>query len=86
VRLSQGEVHLHLTEAEAERLSSAIEVGYQALSRAEYYIRTGLAASTSDLLVSSLRRLIDESYGQVSIPLDEGDEASENPRRPRPGR
>lgn len=83
IRIHDDEVSLRLTTAEAERLGVAIAAGYETVSRAEYYIRTGLSQPVvrqiADVLTSA-----EGSTQAASIELAAGVEEVENPRRPRP--
>jgi hypothetical protein len=85
IRAGEGAVEIRLDYAEAERLWSAIQVGTE-LSRAEYYIRTGLSQPNVLEILDVLWARVDECVGEVSVPLAPGLEAEENPRRPRPPR
>lgn len=83
IHIEGHEVSLRLTRAEAERLGVAIAAGYETVSRAEYYIRTGLSQPVlrqiADVLTSAATMA-----PAASIELDAGVEEVENPRRPKP--
>jgi hypothetical protein len=85
LRATEDAVEIRLDYAEAKRLWSGIQVGTE-LSRAEYYIRTGLSKPNVRETLDLLWACVDERGGDVSVPLVEGIEAEENPRRPRPPR
>ena len=76
-------VLLELDREEAKRLSIALVAGYESVSRAEYFIRTGLAEATIREISALLMRQ-QANGGVVELPLEDGVEATENPRRPRP--
>ena len=69
-----------MTREEAARLGFAMRAGYEAISRPEYYIRTGL----SQPLVREIARALIEAKAVARIELAPGNEEVENPRRPRP--
>jgi hypothetical protein len=77
-------VVLRLTQGEAERFALAIMAGIETLSRAEYYIRTGLSQPDVRALADTIYEAATGGAGSFSAPLPEGVEAVENPRRPRP--
>ncbi|GAB2648958.1 hypothetical protein GCM10009743_25760 [Kribbella swartbergensis] len=83
IRVSDEIVEIQLTHDEARRLCSAIATGYEGLSRAEYYIRSGLSMTTVSEIVQALQVMLDGSGGHLDRPLDAGVEEIENPRRPR---
>jgi hypothetical protein len=83
IHIEGDAVSLRLTRAEAERLGVAMAAGYETVSRAEYYIRTGL----SQPVVRQIAEILTSdrpSAQSASIELDAGVEEVENPRRPRP--
>lgn len=77
-------VTLRLTLTEATRLGVAIAAGYEAVSRAEYFIRTGLSEPVMRLVAEALMNVPGESSPLKTILMDAGVEEIENPRRPRP--
>lgn len=79
-------VVMHLSEAEAERLTFALRAGYETQSRAEYWIRHGLAQAEVRELVDAIRQVVRGDVGTRSARLEPGIESQENPRRPRPSR
>jgi hypothetical protein len=83
IRISDKTVQIQLTHSEARRLCSAIETGYDGLSRAEYYIRSGLSKPAVTEIVLALHSALDASGGNLDLALDAGIEELENPRRPR---
>lgn len=81
----QGElVEMGLTHDEAQRLCFAVQEGYMGLSRAEYFIRTGLSRPAVEALVHALSALVDKRSGAVTLALEPGMEEAESPRRARP--
>lgn len=86
IRVEDGAVEVRLTRAEAQRLCASIAAGYEGVSRAEYFIRTGLSEPAMRRIVEELGDILERSIGNISIPLDAGVEEIENPRRPRPHR
>jgi hypothetical protein len=78
------EVVLRLSSAEAERLTFALRAGYETVSRAEYYIRHGLAQGEVRELFAAIRKVAHQEQDAVSARLEPGVEDEENPRRPRP--
>ncbi|TCN28354.1 hypothetical protein EV644_1495 [Kribbella orskensis] len=59
-------------------------VGYEGMSRAEYFIRSGLSEPAIREFVSVLLDMLGAGGGGMSLDLPTGIEAVENPRRPRP--
>jgi len=86
IRVEDGMVHVRLTRAEAQRLCASIAAGYEGVSRAEYFIRTGLSEPAMRRIVEELGEAMEYPQGNVSISLDAGVEEIENPRRSRPHR
>ena len=78
-------VTIRLTRAEAVRLGVALEAGCEAITRAEYFIRTGLSQAE----VRKIARALTDADGgpstAQSLSLAAAQEDVENPRRPRPG-
>lgn len=83
IRVGDNAVEVRLTCAEAQRLCASIAAGYEGVSRAEYFIRTGLSKPAMRRIVEELSDALENSRGNISIPLDAGVEEIENPRRPR---
>jgi hypothetical protein len=83
IHIDGDAISLRLSRAEAERLGVAIAAGYETVSRAEYYIRTGLSQPAVREIADVLTSL-EPSTQSASIDLDAGVEEVENPRRPRP--
>lgn len=79
-------VTLRLSQDEAIRLGVAIAAGYESVSRAEYYIRTGLSEPGMRRIAEALKRPSGQSPLRESVPVEAGAEEIENPRRPRPPR
>jgi hypothetical protein len=79
-------VTLRLTREEAIRLGVAVAAGYESVSRAEYYIRTGLSEPGMNRVAQTLMSLPEQSQHRQSIPVEAGVEEVENPRPPRPPR
>lgn len=84
INVEGDSVSLQLTRAEAGRLGIAIAAGYENVSRAEYYIRTGLAQQALRQIADVLTATACTAVTAVSIDLKAGEEEIENPRRPRP--
>lgn len=80
IRPSAESVTVVMTREEAARLGFAMRVGYEAISRPEYYIRTGL----SQPLVRDIAGALIGAEEAVVIELAPGIEEVENPRRSRP--
>lgn len=76
-------VHLRLSRGEASRLATAIEAGCESVSRAEYYIRTGLSEPGVLRIADALKAGDVALPGSATLPLESGIEEVENPRRPR---
>jgi hypothetical protein len=85
LRAGEDAVEIRLDYGEAKRLWSGIQIGTE-VSRAEYYIRTGLSKPNVIEFLDLFSACVDERGGEVSVPLAEGVEVEENPRRPRPPR
>ena len=84
LEVGEDSVILRLAHDEAMRLGIAIAAGYEAISRAEYFIRTGLSEPVMRQIAEALTK-VDEGYlGSERILLAAGVEEIENPRRPRP--
>lgn len=79
-------VTMRLTRAEAVRLGVAVNAGWDTVSRAEYFTRTGLSQPAMSQIVQALTTTPDSPSGSLALPLEPGDEIIENPRRPRPPR
>jgi hypothetical protein len=79
-------VTLRLRRAEATRLGVALAAGYETISRAEYFIRTGLSEPGIRQIAQALASMTHEPPRVQSIPVEAGIEEIENPPRPRPPR
>jgi hypothetical protein len=79
-------VTLRRSQDEAVRLGVAITAGYEAVSRAEYFIRTGAFRTRDAPDRSGLMRMPCQPAHRQSIPVEAGVEEIENPRRPTPPR
>lgn len=77
-------VSIQLTHDEALRLGVALIAGYEAVTRAEYFIRTGLSEAEVRRLARALTDAHARPSGSQSFALTAGLEEVENPRRPRP--
>jgi len=86
VRVDGDRVELVLTADEAQRICGAIETGYIGVSRAEYYIRTGLSKPAIEEMVHAVSAAADEDVASLSVAVEAGVELVENPPRPRPAR
>lgn len=75
-------VTISMTREESVRLGVAVMAGYETLTRAEYFIRTGLSEAVMRevfLLLTS-----DESAADEAFDLRAGVERDENPYHQRP--
>jgi hypothetical protein len=84
LRSREEGVQITLSDDEALRLGLAIDAGYQTVSRAEYFIRTGNSMPVMQQIAGWLTAHRAERVEALALPLEAGDEAVENPRRPRP--
>jgi hypothetical protein len=75
-------VSIALSRGEVSRLAVAIAAGYETVSRAEYFIRTGLSQPSVAQIVAALFSATDPSHRTLA--LEPAVEAVENPQRPRP--
>ncbi|PJI90923.1 hypothetical protein [Luteimicrobium subarcticum] len=71
---------------EMRRLYAALEAGYGNVSRAEFFIRTGLSAPEVEALADAVWRASQGENVDRALRLEAGVESVENPRRPRPPR
>jgi hypothetical protein len=86
VRVDGDRVELVLTADEAQRICGAIETGFIGVSRAEYYIRTGLSKPAMEEMVHAVSAAVDEDTASLSVGVEPGVELLDNPPRPRPSR
>jgi len=84
LKIDADSITLRLAHDEAMRLGIAIAAGYETISRAEYFIRTGLSEPIMRQISGVLTNSREASPGSERIPLTAGVEETENPRRPRP--
>jgi hypothetical protein len=84
IEIDSRSVVLRLTYDESASLGVALLEGCISVSRAEYYIRTGLSAPDVDRIATVLKSPGDSGVGKQIVPLEIGVEEVENPRRPRP--
>lgn len=77
---------VRLTNAELQSLGLVVLEGCYTMSRAEFFIRTGLSQSNMTDVARALLAAPKESAESISIPIEDGVESVENPRRPRPPR
>ncbi|MEU4672207.1 hypothetical protein AB0F91_30575 [Amycolatopsis sp. NPDC023774] len=70
---------LDMDLTEAERLGAALLEGPLTLSRAGFFIRTGVAAESARSVADTLLDAKDLTTAPVEVPLPAGDEATENP-------
>ena len=73
-----------MSSEEAKLLSFALRAGFETTSRAEYWIRNGVAQPSVRLLTAAIYEVASGETGSSESALDPGVEAIENPRRPRP--
>ncbi|WP_326682734.1 hypothetical protein [Streptomyces sp. NBC_01237] len=74
---------LTLTEVELGRLLACVIESAEALSRSEFFIRTGWARNDVRSAISSFDRVSKGELGEISIDIPEPQEEIENLRRPR---
>lgn len=86
IQIDEHSVTVRLTHDEAKRLGVAIDAGYESVSRAEYFIRTGLSQPGMSQIADVLTHTAGQAGTGLSMALDAGIETIENPRRPRPAR
>jgi len=84
IDINQDGVTLSLTRGEAKRLGIAVFAGTEAVSRAEYYIRSGLAKPNIEEVSRVLIKADEGSPRRLSVAIESGVETIENPRYPRP--
>ncbi|WP_326568435.1 hypothetical protein VSH64_42850 [Amycolatopsis rhabdoformis] len=82
---TDGRVTLEMDLAEAGRLGAALLEGPLTVSRAEFFIRTGVAAAAVQSVADAIR-FAKNLTTPVEVLLPAADEETENPRRPRPER
>jgi hypothetical protein len=85
LRFDVDSVSIRLSRDEGERLGVALLAGCGSMSRAEYYIVTGLAKPVVEQLAEVLMRSGPGS-SSATVELGPGVEEIENPRFPRPPR
>lgn len=83
IQFDDDSISIQLSRREAERLGVAIAAGFETVSRAEYFIRTGLSQPVVQEISDALSSLSPPST-PMFIELSLGIEEVENPRRPRP--
>jgi hypothetical protein len=77
-------VAVFLTHDEALRLGVALTAGCETVTRAEYFIRTGLSEAEVRRVAGALMDAHSGPTGPQTLSLAAGVEEVENPRRPRP--
>jgi hypothetical protein len=77
-------VVMRMSQQEAELLSFALRAGYETTSRAEYWIRHGVAQPSVRALQAAVYEVATRKRDSANCALEPGVEAEENPRRPRP--
>ena len=75
-------VLVRLTSEEAGRLALAILSDFETVSRAEYYIRSGLSRAGVRTFADAIRAAAADGASSV-VPLAPGVEQEEDPQRPR---
>lgn len=85
LRSTGQSVELQLTTDEAMSLAVLL-VEASSVSQAEFYIRTGLSRSNIYEVTDLIKSAAKGEVLNTSIPIEEGVESVENPRRPRPSR
>jgi hypothetical protein len=78
------EVVVRMSSDEAELLSFALRAGFETSSRAEYWIRHGVAQESVRAVASGLYEVATGGRASCRTTVEPGIEAEENPRRPRP--
>ena len=86
IESENNRVAVSLTSAEAQRLAIALEAACEALSQAEFYIRTGLSRDNIRQVAAMFSAAAAGESPDEGILVTAGVEAVENPRRPRPPR
>ena len=77
-------VVLRMSPREAELLSVALQAGYEAVSRAEYWIRNGVTENSVRALSGVVYEVATGERASGDCTLESGVEAEENPLHPRP--
>lgn len=75
---------MRMSSEEAKLLSFALRAGFETTSRAEYWIRNGVAQPSVRVLAAGVYEVASGQQGSFQITVEPGVEAVENPRRPRP--
>ena len=78
------EVVMRMSSEEGKLLSLALRAGFETTSRAEYWIRNGVAQPSVRALAAGLYEVASAQQGSFQTTLEPGVEAVEHPRRPRP--
>lgn len=84
VQSSDAEVHLRMSREEAARLAVALGAAQESISRAEFFIRTGLAKENIRHVAQVLYDATTGAPQAYTVSVEAGVESVENPRRPRP--
>jgi hypothetical protein len=74
---------LSVSKVELGRLLVCVSESVEALSRSEFFIRTGWARDDVRSVISSIDRVLAGEMNEISIDVPEAQEGIENPRRPR---
>jgi hypothetical protein len=77
------EVVLSMPSEEAELLSFALRAGFETTSRAEYWIRNGVAQPSVQALAAGVYEVASGQRGSFQTTVEAGVEDVENPRGPR---
>jgi hypothetical protein len=77
-------VVMRMSRQEAALLSFALRAGYETTSRAEYWIRHGVAQPSVRALQNAVHAVATHERDSANCALEPGVEAEENPRRSRP--
>lgn len=78
------DVVMRMSSQEAELLSYALRAGFETTSRAEYWIRHGVAQPSVREVGAGMYAVAMGVSDSVSAAVEPGVEADESPRRPRP--
>jgi hypothetical protein len=84
VRREDQEVVLRMSAQEAELLSFALRAGFETTSRAEYWIRHGVAQPSVRDVAAGIYEVATGQRDSATTTVEPGVESVENPRRPRP--
>lgn len=84
IRREDREVVVRMSSQEAKLLSFALKAGFETTSRAEYWIRNGVAQPSVRALAAGVYEVASGQLSSFQTTVEPGVDAFENPRRPRP--